>query len=54
MGVGWLGAQGLWLKLAYDLEFVGKQRFAHVWAASILFMLVNTFIANFIIKHVPK
>lgn len=46
----WFGVQAIWLKFAYDLEFVGKHTFIHVWIASLLFMLVNTLIAHQLIK----
>lgn len=47
----WYGAQGLWLNLAYKLEFLGVNTFAPLWASSILFMLVNTWIASQFIRH---
>lgn len=47
----WFGAQAVWLKFAYDLEFVGKPAFLPLWSASLLFMAANTFIANQFIKY---
>ncbi|KAI5121676.1 hypothetical protein M0805_002752 [Coniferiporia weirii] len=37
----WVGAQALWLKFAYDLEFLGQNVHYRVWACSILFLFVN-------------
>lgn len=51
MAAAWFGAQAVWLKFAYDLEFVGKNTFVQVWVSSLLFMLVNTLIARQIIIH---
>lgn len=51
MAVLWFGAQGIWLKFAYDLEFLGRSVYIAVWISSLLFMLVNTFIAHNLIKH---
>lgn len=47
----WFGAQGLWLSLAYRLEFLGQDVFHAVWAASVLFLLVNVWIAGQFIRH---
>lgn len=47
----WFGAQGLWLNLAYKLEFLGINTFVPLWTSSILFMLVNTWIAGQFIRH---
>lgn len=51
MGAMWFGAQAIWLKLAYDLEFTGRNTFVALWVASLLFMIVNTGIAYNLIKH---
>lgn len=51
MAAVWFGAQAIWLKFAFDLEFLGKNTFVPVWVASLLFMLVNTLIARQIIIH---
>ncbi len=51
MAVAWFGAQGIWLKLAYDLEFAGKNSYIPLWIASILFMLVNTLLAHHLIVN---
>lgn len=48
----WFGGQAIWLKFAYDLEFVGRNRFVHVWVACLLFMLINTFIVNFLLNKI--
>ena len=47
----WLGAQALWLHFAYKLEFLGQEQFISVWAASIVFLLVNTWIAGQFMQH---
>ncbi|EJD02392.1 glycosyltransferase family 50 protein [Fomitiporia mediterranea MF3/22] len=41
MIAAWVGAQALWLKFAYDLEFLGKNVYYYVWICSILFLIVN-------------
>lgn len=51
MAATWFGGQALWLKLAYDLEFGGRNTFVLLWVASLLFMLVNTGIAYLLIKY---
>lgn len=40
----WLGGQALWLAEAYYLEFAGKPLFLHVWVASLIFLVANTFV----------
>jgi phosphatidylinositol glycan class M len=50
----WFGAQAVWLKFAYNLEFLGRPHYLHVWLASLLFMLVNTGIAYFMINKLDK
>lgn len=47
----WFGAQAIWLNLAYKLEFLGMNVFTLVWAASILFLLVNVWISGQFIRH---
>ena len=37
----WAGAQALWLKNAYDLEFLGKDVAFVVWNCSMIFLVVN-------------
>ena len=41
MIAAWVGAQALWLKYAYELEFLGKDVRWVVWGFSVLFFLVN-------------
>ena len=41
MVAAWVGAQALWLKYAYELEFLGKDVRWVVWSFSVLFFLVN-------------
>ena len=41
MIAAWIVAQALWLKFAYDLEFLGMNVYVHVWVCSILFLFVN-------------
>lgn len=50
----WFGAQGIWLKFAYNLEFLGRPHYLHVWLASLLFMFFNTGIAYFMINKLDK
>ncbi|KAH8116876.1 glycosyltransferase family 50 protein [Phellopilus nigrolimitatus] len=40
----WVGAQALWLKFAYDLEFLGKDVHYRVWTCSLLFLVVNCWV----------
>lgn len=47
----WFGAQAVWLRLAYLLEFAGQNTYAHVWVASLFFMAVNTLVAHQFIRH---
>lgn len=43
--------QGVWLKLAYRLEFVGEERHFAVWVAGLVFVAVNAGIVVYLIKH---
>lgn len=47
----WFAAQGLWLKLAYNLEFLGMNTFSYLWLASLSFIMINTWIAGQFIRH---
>ena len=47
----WFGAQALWLNLAYRLEFLGMNTFLYLWVASLIFLVVNTWIAGQFIRH---
>ncbi|CAF4823714.1 unnamed protein product, partial [Rotaria socialis] len=49
--VAWLAAQGWWLYHAYQLEFQGKNTFAQIWLASIVFGFVNVIILCAIIYN---
>jgi phosphatidylinositol glycan class M len=35
------GAQGVWLALAYSLEFGGVNTYVYIWLASALMLVVN-------------
>ena len=37
--------QGVWLAFAYQLEFEGKNTFLPLWISSVVFFLVNSWIA---------
>jgi phosphatidylinositol glycan class M len=47
----WGGSYLLWLNIAYKLEFLGQEVFTPLWAASILFMLANTWVGGQFIRH---
>ena len=49
--ISWLITQAWWLYQAYQLEFQGKNTFAQVWFASILFGLTNVIILCIIMYH---
>ena len=51
IGSLWAGAQALWLSIAYRLEFLGESVFLSLWAASLLFFLVNVYIASQFIRN---
>ena len=43
--------QGLWLTAAYYLEFEGMNTFVFVWAAGVVFFIVNIVILNQLVRH---
>ncbi|KAJ1983671.1 GPI mannosyltransferase 1 [Dimargaris verticillata] len=50
----WAGAQALWLRYAYLLEFEGQNTFVMLWVAGALFFLANNWILlEFIRHHTP-
>lgn len=54
MGV-WVAGQGVWLERAYRLEFLGERVFQGLWAASVLFLLVNcAVLAGVLVYRVRK
>lgn len=48
----WLAAQALWLQSAYQLEFLGRQVFVRVWAASVAFFAANAWILVRLVRAV--
>lgn len=51
LAAGWFISQGLWLTSAYYLEFEGVNTFVFVWAASVVFFIVNIVILCQLIGH---
>lgn len=51
LAAGWFISQGLWLTSAYYLEFEGMNTFVFVWAASVVFFIVNIVILCQLIGH---
>lgn len=51
IALSWFGSQAVWLHFAYQLEFMGKNMFIPVWAASLLFLLANVWILGQFIRH---
>ena len=41
MIAAWAGAQAIWLKFAYDLEFLKQDVQYRVWTCSVIFLIVN-------------
>ena len=39
----WIGAQAVWLSIAYRLEIEGESVYFELWLASLLFLAVNAF-----------
>jgi len=46
----WVGAQAVWLSLAYRLEFLGENVYLQLWGASVAFILLNSHVLVGIIK----
>ncbi|KAF8311629.1 glycosyltransferase family 50 protein [Clavulina sp. PMI_390] len=46
----WVGAQAVWLSIAYRLEFLGHAVFPQLWIASIAFLVVNAFVLGRMIQ----
>jgi len=40
----WVGAQALWLSIAYRLELLGQNVFFSLWLASAAFLLTNNYV----------
>ncbi|KAF8586547.1 glycosyltransferase family 50 protein [Ramaria rubella] len=40
----WVGAQALWLSVAYRLEFLGSQVYLSLWFASLIFLSANCWV----------
>jgi phosphatidylinositol glycan class M len=51
--VVWVAALAYWLYHAYQLEFVGQDRFVAVWQASLLFHWANIAAIAVIVYHAP-
>ncbi|KAI9266767.1 PIG-M-domain-containing protein [Phascolomyces articulosus] len=48
----WAAGQGIWLNYAYHLEFLGENTFFSIWIASIVFFIINCWIAvELILNH---
>ncbi|GAA5886855.1 hypothetical protein JCM6882_005916 [Rhodosporidiobolus microsporus] len=44
LGGAWVGGQAVWLSQAYQLEIAGRARFVEVWAGSLLFLAVQSWL----------
>ncbi|KAL9975674.1 hypothetical protein ACROYT_G012860 [Oculina patagonica] len=47
----WFAGQALWLTAAYYLEFEGMNTFVFVWAAGVVFFIVNIVILNQLVRN---
>lgn len=47
---GWMTAQSLWLKFAYDLEFLGKNTFYAVWCCSLAFFAAHCMVVMAVLR----
>lgn len=55
VGVGWVGAQGLWLWEGWKLEYLGQSRFTPgLWLAGLGFMAVNCWILGIMIGDIGQ
>jgi len=52
--IAWFTSQGVWLTSAYFLEFEGMNTFLFVWAASVIFFIVNISMLTQLIWHYKK
>lgn len=50
----WFTSQALWLTAAYYLEFEGMNTFVFVWAAGVVFFIVNIVILNQLVRHYQR
>jgi phosphatidylinositol glycan class M len=50
----WIAGQGIWLSIAYRLEFLGQPVFAELWVASLLFFAVNVGIVYSLLGQLEK
>ncbi|TDL24844.1 hypothetical protein BD410DRAFT_785563 [Rickenella mellea] len=50
----WIGTQAMWLRTAYELEFLGKNVYHDLWVRSIVFMLANCWIISEIMDGFAK
>ena len=51
MSILWVSSQSLWLHFAYQLEFVGKNTFFHLWVSGMIFLVVNLGILVLFIRN---
>ena len=50
MVLGWIGAQALWLGIAYQLEFRAREVFLPLWAAGIVLFAVSVWVLGEVIE----